>query len=211
MPSRIVRMSVVSLVLAGCVMPRTTEGPLHTYLLSPEKGAWSTQPSANKHEAQGVLLLSAPQAEAGFDTPRMVYLTRAHEIGYYATNQWAETPVRMIGTLLVQSLEKAAFGGLWSPCRARSRADHRLDTQGLVLQQEFLQRPSQVRVGFRLQLVELRDQVVVGTRRFEAVENAPTDDAYGGVLAANRAVATLLDQVADWVTSCMRAGSPGHC
>lgn len=211
MPSRIVRMSVVSLVLAGCVMPRTTEGPLHTYLLSPEKGAWSTQPSANKHEAQGVLLLSAPQAEAGFDTPRMVYLTRAHEVGYYATNQWAETPVRMIGTLLVQSLEKSGLWRVVVPMPSSVRADHRLDTQGLVLQQEFLQRPSQVRVGFRLQLVELRDQVVVGTRRFEAVENAPTDDAYGGVLAANRAVATLLDQVADWVTSCMRAGSPGHC
>ncbi len=82
MPSRIVRMSVMSLVLAGCVMPRATEGPLHTYLLSPEKGTWSTQPSTNRHEAHGVLLLSAPQAEAGFDTPRMVYLTRAHEDGY---------------------------------------------------------------------------------------------------------------------------------
>ena len=211
MLSRIVRMSVVSLVLAGCVMPRATEGPLHTYLLSPEKGAWSTQPSANKHEAQGVLLLSAPQAEAGFDTPRMVYLTRPHEIGYYATNQWAETPVRMIGALLVQSLEKSGLWRVVVPMPSSVRGDHRLDTQGLALQQEFLQRPSQVRVGFRLQLVELRDHVVVGTRRFEVVENAPTDDAYGGVLAANRAVATLLEQVADWVTSCMREGAPGHC
>ena len=211
MPSRIVRMSVVSLVLAGCVMPRATEGPLHTYLLSPEKGAWSMQPSTNKHEAHGVLLLSVPQAEAGFDTPRMVYLTRAHEVGYYASNQWAETPVRMVGALLVQSLEKSGLWRVVVPMPSPVRGDHRLDTQALALQQEFLQRPSQVRVGFRLQLVELREQVVVGTRRFEAVENAPTDDAYGGVLAANRAVATLLDQVADWVTSCMRAGSPGHC
>lgn len=212
MPSRIVRLSVVSLVLlAGCFMPRATEGPLHTYLLSPEKGAWSTQPSTNKNEVHGVLLLSTPQAEAGFDTPRMVYLTRAHEVGYYATNQWAETPVRMIGTLLVQSLEKSGLWRVVVPMPSSVRGDHRLDTQGLALQQEFLQRPSQVRVGFRLQLVELRDQVVVGTRRFEVVENAPTDDAYGGVLAANRAVATLLEQVTDWVTSCMREGAPGHC
>lgn len=212
MPSRIVRLSVVSLVLlAGCFMPRATEGPLHTYLLSPEIGAWSTQPSTNKHEAHGVLLLSTPQAEAGFDTPRMVYLTRAHEVGYYATNQWAETPVRMIGTLLVQSLEKSGLWRVVVSMPSSVHGDHRLDTQGLTLQQEFLQRPSQVRVGFRLQLVELREQVVVGTRRFEVVENAPTDDAYGGVLAANRAVATLLEQVADWVTSCMREGAPGHC
>lgn len=211
MPSRIVTMSVVSLVLAGCVMPRAAEGPLHTYLLSPEKGAWSTQPSTNKHQAHGVLLLSTPQAEAGFDTPRMVYLTRPHEVGYYATNQWAETPVRMIGALLVQSLEQSGLWRVVVPMPSSARGDHRLDTQGLALQHEFLERPSQVRVGFRLQLVELRDQVVVGTRRFEVVENAPSDDAYGGVLAANRAVATLLEQVTDWVTSCMREGAPGHC
>lgn len=212
MSSRIARLSVVSLVLlAGCFMPRATEGPLHTYLLSPEKGAWSTQASTNKHEVHGVLLLSTPQAEAGFDTPRMVYLTRAHEVGYYATNQWAETPVRMIETLLVQSLEKSGLWRVVVPMPSSVHGDHRLDTQGLTLQQEFLQRPSQVRVGFRLQLVELRKQVVVGTRRFEVVENAPTDDAYGGVLAANRAVATLLEQVAEWVTSCMREGAPGHC
>jgi cholesterol transport system auxiliary component len=80
-----------------------------------------------------------------------------------------------------------------------------------VLQQEFSQHPSQVRVGFRLQLVGLREQVVVGTRRFEVVENAPTDDAYGGVVAANRAVATLLDQVTLWLASCKAGGPSGRC
>src|SRR5215475_14369274 len=97
-------------MLTACVMPRAAEGPVHTYLLNPEKGTWAAQPSGNKHEPQEVLLLSMPQAEAGYDTPRMVYLTRAHEVAYYATNQWAETPARMIGTLLVQALEKS---GLW--------------------------------------------------------------------------------------------------
>jgi cholesterol transport system auxiliary component len=213
-PSRfaqLVSTGIVSLALAGCIMPRATEGPLHTYLLSPEKGAWAAQPSGNKPKAHGVLLLSAPHAEPGFDTPHMVYLTRPHEVGYYVTSQWAETPARMIGTLLMQSLEKSGLWRVVVSMPSSVRGDHRLDTLGFVLQQEFLQRPSQVRVGFLLQLVELREQVVIGTRRFEVTENAPTDDAYGGVLAANRAVATLLDQVAAWVTGCMRDGSPGHC
>jgi cholesterol transport system auxiliary component len=209
--SRCLGILALGTMLTACVMPRTAEGPLHTYLLSPEKGTWATQSSGNKHEAHGVLLLSAPQAEAGFDTPRMVYLTRPHEVSYYATNQWAETPARMMWTVLTQSLEK---NGLWKavvPIPSSVRGDYRLDTQGLVLQQEFSQSPSQVRVGFRLQLVRLHEQVVVGTRRFEVVENAPTDDAYGGVLAANRALATLLDQVTTWLTSCLNEGSPGRC
>lgn len=214
MPRRmteLVKMGIVSLVLAGCVMPRATEGPPHTYLLSPEKGMWGTQPAGNKHEAQGVLLLSAPQAEAGFDTPRMVYQTRPHEVSYYATSQWAETPARMIGTLLVQSLEKSGLWRVVVPIPSSIRGDYRLDTQGVVLQQEFSQHPSQVRVSFRLQLVGLHEQVVLGTRRFEAVENAPTDDAYGGVLAANRAMGALLDQVTVWLTSCTSETSPGRC
>jgi cholesterol transport system auxiliary component len=192
-------------------MPRASEGPVHTYLLSPEKGTWDPPPSGNKHEAQGVLLLSQPQAEPGFDTPRMVYLTRPHEVSYYTTSQWAETPARMIAALLVQALEKSGLWRVVVPIPSSIGGDYRLDTQGLVLQQEFSQHPSQVRVGFRLQLVGLREQVVVGTRRFEVVENAPTDDAYGGVVAANRAVAALLDQVTMWLASCKAGGPSGRC
>ncbi len=204
-------MSLVILVMVGCVSPRPAEGPVHTYLLSPEKGTWDNQPSGNKHEAQGVLLLSQPQAEPGFDTPRMVYLTRPHEVSYYATNQWAETPARMMATLVMQWLEKSGLWRVVVPIPSSVRGDYRLDTQGLVLQQEFSQHPSQVRVGFRLQLMRLGDQIVVGTRRFEVVENAPTDDAYGGVLAANRAVAALLDQVTMWLASCEVEGPSGRC
>lgn len=206
-----VGMCLVILVMAGCVMPRESEGPLHTYLLGSEMGTWDPPPSGNKHEAQGVLLVSLPQADPGFDTPRMVYLTRPHEVSYYATNQWAETPARMMATLLMQWLEKSGLWRVVVPIPSSIGGDYRLDTQGLVLQQEFSQHPSQVRVGFRLQLVGLREQVVVGTRRFEVVENAPTDDAYGGVVAANRAVATLLDQVTLWLASCKAGGPSGRC
>ena len=204
-----ISLGVLCLLLAGCVMPRAAEGPSHTYLLNPEDGA--AQSLANTREAHEILLLSAPQAEPGFDTPRMVYLTRPHEVSYYATNQWAETPARMIGTLLMRSLEKSGLWRVVVPIPSSVRGDYRLDTQGLVLQQEFLQRPSQVRVGFRLQLVRVHEQAVLGSHRFEVVETAATDDAYGGVLAANRAVATLLEQVTTWVSSCMGNGSTTRC
>ena len=214
MPSQmthLVRVGIVSLVATGCVMPRGTAHPVHTYLLSPEPRTESTPSSANKHEAQEILLVSAPQAEPAFDTPRMVYLTRPHEVSYYATNQWAETPARMIGTLLLRSLEKSGLWRVVVPIPSSVHGDYRLDTQGLVLQQEFSQKPSQVRLGFSLQLVVLHDQLVLGSRRFEVVENAPTDDAYGGVLAANRAVSALLEQVTDWMVSCIRNGTTGRC
>jgi cholesterol transport system auxiliary component len=39
---------------------------------------------------------------------------------------------------------------------------------------------------------------------FEAIELAPSENAYGGVLAANRAVAALLDQMTSWLGECVR-------
>lgn len=206
----LIRVGCLSLVLSACIMSRPTEEPLHTYRLDPGQGMESPS-SRNTREAQGTLLLSAPHAEPGFDTARMVYLTRPYEVSYYAANQWAETPAQMIRALLVEALEKSGLWRVVAPVPSPVHGDYRLDTQALVLQQEFSHKPSQVRLGFRLQLVALRDQVVLGSRRFEIVENAPTDDAYGGVLAANRAVRTLLDQVMEWMSSCMSNGASGRC
>jgi cholesterol transport system auxiliary component len=45
-------------------------------------------------------------------------------------------------------------------------------------------------------------------RTFEAVEDAPSEDAYGGVQAANRAIAAILNQLASWLQDCARR-TPG--
>ena len=57
---------------------------------------------------------------------------------------------------------------------------------------------------FRSQLVDLKESRVVSTRLFEAEEPAPSEDAYGGVLAANAAMARMLSQVAAWGQACVR-------
>jgi cholesterol transport system auxiliary component len=82
--------------------------------------------------------------------------------------------------------------------------DYRLDIYGFALQQEFLQSPSQVRMTVRAQLVDLKQATIVGMQRFEAIESAPSENAYGGVVAANRAVALLLDQITIWLGECVR-------
>jgi cholesterol transport system auxiliary component len=73
----------------------------------------------------------------------------------------------------------------------------------LVLEQQFFSTPSRVRLALRVQLIDLKQQRIISTRDFEVSEEAPSDDAYGGVIAANRATAKLLEQVADWVSTIM--------
>jgi cholesterol transport system auxiliary component len=193
--------AVLIVTLAGCLGPRAESLQARTYQLALD--AWPTE--ARLSDGNGPILLVSPlQAEPGFETTRMVYLKRPYELEHYAVNQWADTPARMFASLLVQALGRHRTWRTVVPLPGSVRGDYRLDTHGFALQQEFLQVPSRVRMTIRTQLVDLKDSKMVGARAFEAVENAPSDDAYGGVLAANRASAVLLDQIAAWLQECVR-------
>ena len=195
----------LSVVIPGCLTPRTDSGPIHTYQISLE--TWSREAAAERTNDRGpVLLVSPPQPDPGFDTPRMVFLKRRYELEYYSFNQWADTPARMLTSLLVETLSRDRRWRAVAPMPSSIRGDYRLDTYGLVVQQEFFQQPSRTRVTGRMQLVDLKNQRIVGTRTFEAVEDAPSEDAYGGVVAANRAVAKWLDLITIWTTGCMTNG-----
>ncbi len=191
---------VLALVTSGCISFRGGSEAAHTYQLSLE-GA-----QREVHAADGnspVVQLSPPQAEPGFETPRMVYLKRPYELEYFAANQWADTPANMVAPLLAQSLSQS---GIWRDVvllPSLVPGDYRLDVYGFALQQEFFQQPSRVRVTARAQLVDLKLSMIVGMQRFEAIEPAPSENAYGGVVAANRAVAALLDQITVWLRECV--------
>jgi cholesterol transport system auxiliary component len=134
----------------------------------------------------------------------MVYVKRPYELEYYAVNQWAETPVRMFAPLMVQGLNQSGVWRAVIPLPSSVRGDYRLDSYGFVLQQEFLQQPSRVRVMLRAQLVDLQESTILSARTFEVVENATSENPYAGVQAANRAVAGLLDQIGSWLRQCIQ-------
>ncbi len=194
--------ALLLMTAVGCLSPRTDSSEMHTYQLSLD--GWPSEARPGKLDGP-VLLVSLPQAEPGFETQRMVYVKRPHELEYYAVNQWADTPVRMFTSLMVQALNQQ--NDAWRaviPLPSSVLGDYRLDTQGFLLQQEFLQQPSRVRVMVRTQLVELKGSTVLSTRAFEVVENAASENPYGGVQAANRAIAELLDQIGSWLRQCVR-------
>ena len=206
-----VGMVTLSCALAACVLPRSTENPVHTFLLTLDESAWSAGVRAAQPGIHGVLVVGLPQAEAGFEQPRMAYLQRPYEVSYYATNVWVDAPARMLTPLLVRSLEAT---GLWRVVVSLPtvvRGDYRLDVSGLVLQQEFLQQPSRTRLQLRAQLLEMKDQRVLGVRSFEVLEPASSDDAYGGVQATNRAVTRVLEALNGWIASCLRAAGKEAC
>lgn len=195
-------------VLGGCGVG--TRPSVHTFLLDGEIPA-ERSAIVSGGARSGTLLVNMPKAKAGFDTPKMAYSVREYQVEYFAVNQWADSPSRMIHPLLVRALDRA---GLWRAVVQMPSGvpgDYRLDTDTLELRHIFIQTPSRVQLTGRMQLVDLRDQRLIGSREFDVVQQAPSDDPYGGVVAANRAVAILLEQVVDWVAACMMESVSGRC
>jgi len=196
---RLVRVSLLLLSAACSFGPTETTAP-RTYFLNPEL-SWTNPQGRSERIGTSVLLITQPKPQAGFDTARMAYLLRPYEISYYAVNQWAETPARILHQIMVENLDKT---GLWSAVLQTPGAvpaQYRLDCDNLVLEQQFLSRPSRVRLALRAQLSETKKQSILGSRNFAVVETAPSEDAYGGVIAANHAAEKLLVQMAEWLAT----------
>lgn len=178
--------------LAGCA----ASTPISTYVLNvhAEPAASSTSIAGNQ-----ILLVATPTAEPGYDTSLIAYSQRPFALNYYTKNRWVDTPARMLHPLLVDSLSGsqafAAVVGLPTPVEG----DLRLETSIIRLLQDFTQQPSQVEVVLQAKLIDTTTGRLLGSRSFEAVEPAVSEDAYGGVQAANRALGRILQELQDFV------------
>jgi cholesterol transport system auxiliary component len=191
---RVLALVVPLALLGGCaeLAPKPLPDPnLHVL-------AAGRVPKAAPGTRNLVLEVSVPRASPGFDTPRMVYVRKAYELDYFADNRWADAPARMLGPLLTQALERS--GGFRTVVQAPTvvPADVRVNAELIRLQQNFAIRPSRAELALRVQLVDVRARRVLATRLLEETESASSEDAYGGVAAANAALERVLTQVVDF-------------
>jgi cholesterol transport system auxiliary component len=181
------------LLLTACTaLQAPTPVPQNTFLLEvqPDGGASSPPPQAQ------VLAVSEVHARPGYDTRAIVYSERANELKYFAVNRWADTPADMLLPLIEQSLErKGSFRAVVGP-HTTATADLRVDSELVQLRHDFGTTPSRVHLALRAQLIDVATRRVLATREFAEIEDAASDDPYAGVLAANRALARLLEALA---------------
>jgi cholesterol transport system auxiliary component len=149
------------------------------------------------------LVVDPPQAAAGFDSRRMIYVRQAHRLEHFARNEWVETPARMLVPLIVGAVGRT--GGFRAVVAAPSLAagDLRLSTELLWLAQDFESTPSRVRLVLRATIVDSATRRVVGVREFDDSTAAASDDPGGGVVAANEAARSVLGRLAGY---CAEAG-----
>ena len=143
----------------------------------------------------GVLAVAMPHAAAGYDTVEMAYRKSPHELSYYALSQWVAPPASMVRQAMSATLAASGlFGGVESdppPVPAR----YRIYTDLVRLEQDFSARPSIEHLTLRVSLVDEQDKRLLGTRLIDVSAPAPSEDASGGVTAANRALTDALKKI----------------
>ena len=179
------------LVLTGCALPQDSSPPQQAYLL--EVGAFTPPPA--RRSSRKILLVTVSKEAAGFDSNRIAYTREPPKLDYYKDSVWSDTPAKMLLPILVRAFESSgAFKAVVSP-PSPVLADVRVAVDVIRLQQEFMTRPSQVRLITRLKVVEMRSGHVLETRLFEAIAPAPSENAAGAARAANTVVQQVLSEM----------------
>jgi len=184
-------------VLAGCagsLLPKPAQPPARFTL----DGATAV-PAASTPPRLGAnvpsLVVAVPRAASGYDSARMVYLRRPHELESFAFHEWVDTPAAMLAPLLVSVLQSGA--GFKSVLLAPSAASAgwRLETELIRLYQDFGTQPSQVRLSLRAVLLDSATRQPIAWREFDVSVPATADNPVAGVQATHLAARELLAAV----------------
>jgi cholesterol transport system auxiliary component len=190
---------LVLTLAAGCgaLRPKATPQPSFYSLDStPIDVPAATRVAAPLSQSAPTLIVNPPHAVAGFDSKRIIFAREAHKLEYFAHSEWVDTPARMLAPLILAAVENTGEFRAVMLTPSAAAGDLRLDTEIVRLQQEFDTQPSRVRLTLHAYLVDNRTRRVLAWREFDAIVPAHSEDPYGGVVAANRAVQTVLENVA---------------
>lgn len=197
-------MALCMLLPACSILGGKPQPNLHNYALEVAQVTAPAAPEPTRATASAnkkVLLVNTVNAAAGYDSKQMVYQREPQLLEAYTQSAWIDTPAHMLEPLLVQTLQSG--GGFRAVLLAPSaaKAELRLDTEIVQLQQNFLAVPSSVRFSLQATLSDNRTRAVLASQLFEVVQPSASEDAAGGSAAANLAVQQLLQQVSRFVAS----------
>lgn len=149
-----------------------------------------------EHHTDRSILVSQPEAMAGYQTEQMHYIQKPFALESFAHNAWISSPANMLYPLITQSLQQTGYFHAVASGPYADKADFRLDTQLIALKQNFLVKPSVVELVVKVELTHIADNHLLASRIISEHVPCMTDTPYGGVIAANQAVKSFTAKVA---------------
>ncbi len=183
---------IMAIALTGCsALQPANVPPMDVYRL--EAIAPGSSPAPANTTAS--IMVGNIRAAAGFDTSRMLYMRQPYQVEEFQQSQWQKPPAAMLMPLVVSALESSGVFKVVVQAPSTVLTTYRLDLEILSLQQDFSRTPSRVHFKLRAHLSERQNQQIIAWREFSISIPTAREDAYGGVLASNQAVAQVLQQL----------------
>ncbi|WP_334078853.1 ABC-type transport auxiliary lipoprotein family protein [Microbulbifer sp. M83] len=181
-------------VLAGCSLFSPVEDDIQVGVIDQLP---TELPRREPHAA--TLMVLPPAINPVYDTVRMAYRLRPHQVEYFSRHEWGATPAQMLQPLLARTLENTHyFHAVLSPPYF-GPYHYALRTEILELTQDFTSEPATLQLSLRVQLVDGDSNRVIAERAISLREPLLQQTPYAGIVAANEATAKSLRQVAWFV------------
>lgn len=205
------------LLLSGCsFLGPVKSPPIKIYTLS--LPAASSMPILAKNKP--VLLVVPLTSSPGYDTSAMIYVQRpeVYQLNTFALSRWVAPPSNILQPLLVQTLQHAGCFAAVVSAPFVGAANFTLQAQLISLQQEFSSPSSAtcdsvVHIVLGVTLIDNATHRVLGYRRLARSIPAQGNNPQSGVVAVNRALVSLLDELNRFVCAALtnNFSSPGAC
>ncbi|MFV8782525.1 ABC-type transport auxiliary lipoprotein family protein [Microbulbifer sp. SA54] len=192
--ARVLVAAFVVVLISGCSLFSPLETEMRVAVID------QLPPEGPRREPRAAtLLVLPPSINPVYDTTRIAYRTRPHQVDYFSLHEWGATPAQMLLPLLAQTLENThSFDTVVSPPYFGPYR-YALRTEILELTQDFTSDPATLHLSLRVQLIDGGSNRVIASRGIYLHEPMLEKNPYAGVVAANGATALALQQIAGFV------------
>lgn len=190
--------TIIALLLAGCGLSTPVKLPQNkTYTLNSIQPRW--QHFSKKTEQ--TLLVTSTIPNPGYASNKMIYQDVPYNLRAYANHQWAAPPSEMLLPLIANAMRNTGYFKAVVAVPYVGMTSLRLDTRLIALEQDFIHPKSREFLAVQATLTNNVTNKVIAAKSFKVSVPANGNTPYAGVLAANRAVSILGNQLARFVVS----------
>ena len=186
--------AVTTALISGCTLFSPVQSNIQVGLLTQLP---LNLPERSTHSA--TLLVLPPAINPVYDTVRMAYWIRPYQVDYFSRHEWGASPAQMLHPLLAATLENTHYFDTVLTPPYFGPVRFALQTEIQELAQDFTSDPATAHLALRVQLTEGSSNRVIASRVISIHETMLEKTPYAGIVAANKASAKALREVAEFV------------
>jgi cholesterol transport system auxiliary component len=195
-----VLLSLLSLAAMACLLSACSFAPVSTpavakYFLQPLP---QQLPEPTERMHKGSVLIMPIKSAPGYNSNNMHYVITPYQLQTFVTHQWVSPPAVMWQPILVSSLRHAGVAVVVST-PTPVQTDYSVQVHLYQFEQNF-QRPQSVfDLTATAQVQNNHTGKVIALKSFSTHVPAQANTPYGGVLAANQAIAQMDAKISRFV------------